>query len=346
VLTGDDHVPRSRILDAVARHGKRVHAACARVGETTSLIRSLDADLVWVEVEGAILGSDPELDACLGDLVERLDADTSLVVLAPPRSPAVGTDYFVTNWLAETGFRRLANRSQAPVPTIARVGSEAYALIRALRRNGLGWLPRLLPQRLPADSRPEPASRAERPADVEWSATRVSCASTPAGLRINLRGRDAEGIVAPDDFASTCEAVRAALLALRDPAGGQAVVRTVRLAPDASEGADLVIETADGYRPCGGVGAAAIVRAARDEIDGASGPRNGHFFLAGSRIRRAAAGGTVSASDVGPTLLHVLGVPVPADLKGAVVTAALTATPHPSLSDRRAAGAHEVLGYQ
>jgi hypothetical protein len=62
-------------------------------------------------------------------------------------------------------------------------------------------------------------------------------------VRINLEGREAEGIVAPGDYESACDSVEALLRDCRDPLSGEPVVdHIVRPGPDlAPSQADLII---------------------------------------------------------------------------------------------------------
>jgi predicted AlkP superfamily phosphohydrolase/phosphomutase len=65
---------------------------------------------------------------------------------------------------------------------------------------------------------------------IDWSRTRAYCLPTDLEgyIRVNLRGRESEGIVAPGaDYERACDELTAALLALTDPATGRAAVREV-----------------------------------------------------------------------------------------------------------------------
>jgi predicted AlkP superfamily phosphohydrolase/phosphomutase len=175
--------------------------------------------------------------------------------------------------------------------------------------------------------------------NVDWHATRVYPTARPDALRVNLRGRESHGIVAADEFAATCATAQVALLDLRDPADGGAIVRAVRVASEGSDGADLVLETDAGYRARRGIGSAVVVPPA-DAVPGV-------VVVAGAGARRGAALGALCARDVAATMLRLLGITPPADLAGTVATAAL-ATGHlqPAIDDRSpTTDAHEALGY-
>jgi predicted AlkP superfamily phosphohydrolase/phosphomutase len=224
------------------------------------------------------------------------------------------------------------------------LGVEAYALVRALRRSGLGWLPKLVP-RARSQGPMAKASLAPIAKNVDWSSTRVYCPSAAGSeLRVNLRGREAHGIVDPDDFERVCHEVRQALLQLTDPATGRKVVRAVHLrheiyqGPHAENGADLLVETTDPYCLVDDVGATSIVPAGQSTGERtAHDLRNGIFMLAGTAARRGAAIPELDICDVAPTLLHLIGLPVQDDMDGTVAAAALTEShraAHPIQTDQ------------
>ncbi len=350
-----------RVGNVAAAHGKRVAGVqSSQAGEIVHAIERKESDLLWVRFTALATMQQTvwqRIDGCLAEITRRLDDETGLVVLSGARTRAVDSYFFLANWLAEAGFLKMTQHVQPAVTqTLARTGTEVYALVRALRRNGLGWLPRLWPQRSgTAESGPQPcggpraAHVAEAPdvaalpaaPHVDWSATRVYGTTTPGGLRVNLRGREAGGVVAPEQFDATCEEVRAALLRFLDPTSGRQVVRAVHAGGDC----DLAIEAAEPYDVRGGVGAASIVAAGPDASDVSP---NGIFLLAGAAARRGVGLGEIAARDLAPTLLHLIGVPAPSDLGGAVAAAAL-ADGHRGdavQNGRATPGAQQGVGYQ
>jgi len=107
-------------------------------------------------------------------------------------------------------------------------------------------------------------------------------------IRINLRGREAHGIVDPDDYDRTCGEIEELLHALQDPASGRPVVqRVIRARGTAASGAkphpaDLVVlwdrpdPCGHVHSPCGTLGPFPGIRAGMHVPDGflfAAGPR-------------------------------------------------------------------------
>ena len=150
-------------------------------------------------------------------------------------------------------------------------------------------------------------------------------------IRINVAGRESSGIVAQSDYRRVCDDIERMLMECLDGPNGQpAVSSIVRPHPDdplalgATE-ADLIVHW---HRPTqslvherlGTVGPIPIRR---------PGGHSGGLGLARIRAATVSAGyfGERSAFDVVPTLIHLLGEPVPAHLSGRSLLEGLPGTP-------------------
>lgn len=139
-------------------------------------------------------------------------------------------------------------------------------------------------------------------------------------LRINLKGREAHGLVDPAEYAATLDEICALLDACRNPRDGAPVVRGLQrqvaddpLKADPTQ-ADLVVlwqgaPLAFFHESLGLIGPAPYRR-----TGGHSGG-HGIAYLTSERMRRG--GHAVASSfDVMPTVVDLLGLPVPAGLSG------------------------------
>jgi predicted AlkP superfamily phosphohydrolase/phosphomutase len=197
---------------------------------------------------------------------------------------------------------------------------------------GLGWLPRLLPQRLKRTV-PQALSSFGKVAErIDWSRTRAYCPSAPgSGVWVNLRGREPQGIVEPGaEYERVVEEVRARLLAFREPVTGEPVVTAVHRREDAYHGPyaeggpDLLVETARTVCLVEGLGRRSLMPAGRgpEERTG-NHARNGVLVLHGPEVLAGAALPLATVEDVAPTVLNLLGLSVDADMDGRVLTEAL-----------------------
>ncbi len=160
--------------------------------------------------------------------------------------------------------------------------------------------------------------------NVDWGRTRAYALGM-AGLYLNMRGREAEGIVSPDDAPSLQRELAGRLVGLEDPERGGIAVRTAVDRESAYSGAlvdgapDILVGCAPGYRVAsasamGGVGAELITDNTRrwsgdHVVDPAAVP--GVCFMS-TPFRDA----DPSLLDMAPTILKALGAPLDGDLEG------------------------------
>jgi predicted AlkP superfamily phosphohydrolase/phosphomutase len=270
-------------------------------------------------------------DRALARYLEAVPPGTNVVLLSDHGSAPLHTYFCVTNWLVDARFLALRGEGAAR-RGLAALGVDAKALVRRLRRLGLGWVPRLVPRALKGQVPQALSSFNKIASRIDWSRTRAYCPSAPgSGLWINLKGREPEGIVAPGAeyervLAELCEA----LLAYRDPRTGEPVVTAVHRreeiyhGPHADGGPDLLVETARTVCMIEGLGRSALVPAGRapEERTG-NHARDGIFVAYGPDVRPGVALPTRPIEDVAPTVLYLLGLPLDADMDGQVVTEAI-----------------------
>src|SRR5262249_47344004 len=86
-------------------------------------------------------------DQSLARLIDAAPAGTPVVLLSDHGSAPLHPHSCVLNWLAEGGFLALRGDSVAR-RGLGVMGVDARALVRGLRRAGLGWVPRMVPRGL------------------------------------------------------------------------------------------------------------------------------------------------------------------------------------------------------
>jgi predicted AlkP superfamily phosphohydrolase/phosphomutase len=161
--------------------------------------------------------------------------------------------------------------------------------------------------------------------EIDWSRTRAFFAQDK-GVWVNLRGREANGIVPETEFDSVVEETRAALLALKSSEDGQPVFESAMRRDEAFDGnwsgrmPDLVMVPRDdryvyNERPSYG-----DIIVAADSTTGTH-SRDGIFIAWGNGIK---AGDELALQpqlrDVGPTALASLGLPLTTDMDGRGLT--------------------------
>ena len=270
-------------------------------------------------------------DRSLARLIEAAPAGTPVVLLSDHGSAPLHTYFCVMNWLADAGFLALRDDTTSR-RRLGAMGVDAKAVVRGLRRAGLGWVPRLVPRGLKRAVPQALTSFGKVAGRIDWSRTRAYCPSAPgSGLWINLRGREPEGIVAPGaEYEAVVAELRERLLAFRDPRTGEPVVEAVHRreeiyhGPHAEGGPDLLIETSRTVCMVEGLGRRPLMPAGRgpEERTG-NHARDGLLVLHGPDVRRGETLPLAAIEDVAPTVLYLLGIPVDADMDGHVLGDAL-----------------------
>lgn len=217
------------------------------------------------------------------------------------------------------GSRRVGVSNR--VSTLRRLAS-TFGLSREWARSALPpGLQHLLKELLPGKLRRwVPGSSYE----IDWLHTRVfndsSFTQETQALRINLKGREPQGIVGPSDYEELRDGVIQALQSLRDPDTNQPIVTQVHkgdelfAGPYVSNAPDLVLQLHDGYKMINDF-------VARDWITrlspvGGCHRREGIFIAVGQDIRHGEDLGRLSIADLMPTILHSMGLPVPTSCDG------------------------------
>lgn len=261
-----------------------------------------------------------QLDAAVGALIAAAADDATVVIMSDHGFNGCDRAFSVNAWLAQTGWLVLK-------PGASTRGAGAQLLRRMRWAPGVRRLKALLPGvrdiKLTEAWRPDPTDW------IDWPRTRAYF-SDVGGIRINLAGREAAGVVPPADYESARAKIAAGLLALRDPATGNAPIAAVYRREELYEGPhvalapDLIAEPrrddhdparnyllAYGAPPGGGVFAGRPGLDGNHDLDGiliAAGPGVTPGAIAGARLW-----------DLAPTLCRCLDIPAPAGLDGRIL---------------------------
>ena len=168
---------------------------------------------------------------------------------------------------------------------------------------------------------------------MDWARTRA-CGFGTGGIFLNVRGRDPQGLVPPGDaYQALRDELAARLLGLADPETGQPVVKAVLRPEEVYPGVnpghvpDLSLALAPGYalgrgESLGQVRAGPVLETNRTWWSGGhEGPYlpediPGVLLMAGPGIPSGAHLDAPRIVDVAPTILHLLGLDVPAHMEG------------------------------
>lgn len=287
------------------------------------------------------------VDASIGRMLAHVDEGTHIVVMSDHGFGSVRPGLFLPGLLMEWGMLKFRQSA------LAGVGERAMRFVLNLYRRS----PRLraMLNRMRTENKERLRSAMTKanllPSmdQVDWSQTKVFATRFGVNLFVNRVGRFPHGIVRPGaEYEALLQELEERLLGLRDEALGTPVVKAVhrREALYRGEhtelGPDLVVEWANLYDP------------AQDGRDGVRVPGvvgnhvpEGVYILHGPGVRP---GATLDAqiTDIAPTVLYLMGLPVPSDMDGRVLLEALEPAytqDHPVVAGEPAVVAGPVEGY-
>jgi len=271
------------------------------------------------------------VDTAIGDMLERLDDDTTVIVMS---DHGFGPLHWVVNLnlvLLEAGLLQLRRgvlpRLRAGLFRAGLTPATVWHLVERIGLQNYVW-------QVSKSTRNKVVNKFLSFDDVDWSRTMAYSIGHVGQIYINLKGREPQGIVEPGQaYQAVRQRVVEALNDLQHPQTGQPLVeRTipgdeVARGPYALRGPDLHV-VFDGYRAIAFPLFATDSRLVTRQIRGDSGSHRLHglFIAHGSGIRSGQTVEGARISDLAPTILHLMGLPVPDDMDGQVLTSALSLT--------------------
>lgn len=287
----------------------------------------------------AILRVYQKMDEIMKSFVEKIDDDTTVVVMSDHGFGFhSGKVIYINEWLKRIGLltpkgsehrRGLLDSSNVYSFSKALVKYVALASKSVLSYKGKDAIQRLFPNLIPN------VTSYIQYAGIDWSKTKAYGAEH-AGIRINVKGREPQGIVEPG---KEYEALRNFIIAeaqkLKDPEAGDRIIEKIYNKEDIYQGdwidetRDLILITKDNAcsinkkvfkdnnKPL------VATKRRSGEVNGKH-RMNGMLILHGKNVNKGLEIHDSKIIDVAPTILHLLGLPVPDDMDGRVLTAALT----------------------
>jgi predicted AlkP superfamily phosphohydrolase/phosphomutase len=274
----------------------------------------------------AILEVYQQLDGALGELMGGLDQDTVLLVMSDHGFGPFHKYVYLNNWLLEKGLLFL---KRGPATRFK------HALFRA------GLTPSALYQALARLKLVKVAFKASKKQrydvlstlflswqDIDWQRTRAYASGNVGQIFVNLRGREPQGAVEPGrEYEAVREQIVAMLGGLTDPETGVPVIEhiykreEIYSGPYVDQMADILflprnleyVATGLSDFVSNEVVAPSFAYSGTHRMDGI-------FMLRGDVIKAGSIAEGASIVDMAPTIMHILGLPVPRDMDGRVLT--------------------------
>ncbi|MFN2136282.1 MAG: alkaline phosphatase family protein [Candidatus Promineifilaceae bacterium] len=276
------------------------------------------------------------VDGLLGGLVESLDQQTTLIVMSDHGFGPFHKFIHVNNWLIREGFMTINGRPVSQLKKSAfQAGFSPMNVYNQLMRFGFGRLKREVVRGQGQGLMKALFLSFE---DVDWRRTVAYSLGNVGQIYINVAGREPQGSVQPGaEYDRVRSQIMARLLDLRDPETGENVVAAVYRREELYEGDYLEMAPDIVFMPTRleyfgfgeyEFGSHKIIEAMERGISGTH-RMNGIFLAYGAAIRRGVELEGSSLVDLAPTILHLMGLPVPNYMDGRILEEALAPTFQP-----------------
>lgn len=262
------------------------------------------------------------VDEYIGRMLERVPSDTSVIVMSDhgfgPLHKIVNLNVF----LMKKGFLKLKrdplNWLKAAAFHLGITPAGVYHMIETIGLQNLAT-------RVSKETRNQVVGRFLSFNSVDWDRTVAYSMGHVGQIYLNVAGREPHGIVTADTYEQRRQEVIAALHDLRDEQG-RALVSDLILreetyqGPYAKNGPDIHL-VLDDYNMIAFPLFATNNQVIADQIRGDSGchRREGIFIAYGPQVRAAGELEECSILDLAPTLMALLGQPVPSEMDGRVL---------------------------
>lgn len=278
----------------------------------------------------AILRYHQYVDQALEQIITTVDETTTLVLMSDHGFGPFHKFIHLNNWLRQQRWLQIKSGPKAWINSILfNLGFTPMGIYNLLMHLGFGILKREVVR-----GRGQGLLRRLFLSfdDVDWQRTTAYALGNVGQIRLNVRGREPQGLVEPGQaYELARDEIIASLRELRDPQTGEQVVEAVFRREEVywgdhvEQAADIVfIPTRMEYFAFGEYefGSNQIIERTKRGISGTH-RLNGMVLLWGESVLAGTQLTGAQIFDLAPTILHLMGETVPQDMDGRVLTEAL-----------------------
>ncbi len=263
------------------------------------------------------------VDDMFGMLLERLDDDTTLVVMSDHGFGYTYKWINVNRWLRDIGLLTLQGS----------VSWKKSLFFSIMQLNDSRLVKTLIPDAVQSALRGKIRKgrgtlKTDVDSTIDWTRTKAFFASIPTqGIFINVRKEGVNGIVNPGkEYNELRDLIKKKLYEIKDPDTGEQAIQKVIFreeiysGPEMEMAPDILFVSHDyGYLGRQLFGAKKWIETSENLANGFH-RMNGVFMAFGKNIKEGYKVEGAGLENIAPTILHAMGFPVPDDMDGEVLT--------------------------
>jgi len=269
--------------------------------------------------EGILLNHYTKIDAWLGHMLASLDSNVVVFLVSDHGFGPVRYTLNINEFLISEGYLKLAEQKKIKRQSLLYSTVRKFRLL-SLARNLVRLLPNGVSQKITSEVAPKKFDEL----DIDWKHTKAFAYGVFGDIYINVKGREPEGTVDPNEYDKIRDEIIQKLknLSHKGKKLNIKVYKKEELYPGATIWDDLpdlvVLPTDDGVQAINpNVGMGEIIT----ESPGTVGNHrlNGIFLAYGPGIKKGQKIEGAKIYDIAPTILHIFGLPIPNDMDGRVL---------------------------
>jgi predicted AlkP superfamily phosphohydrolase/phosphomutase len=272
-----------------------------------------------------------ELDRVTASIINNLSAECTLIIMSDHGAgPRTNKTIRLNEWLQGLGHLESKADQQKHKRYIYKIMEKNLSLLlKRIPPDLKQWLMKIFPNTV------SKTWTYFRFPNIDWEKTKAFVAETE-GIRINLRGKYPNGIVEVEEYEKLREEIIREVKKLRDPATGESIFKyafkreDIFHGPYVSEFPDIItIPEKDQYNISSRISTndkrnfppdSFIATEEHWRSVSGSHRREGIFIIYGKDVKQNVGLPKADITDIFPTVMYLLGLPVPSDVDGRVLT--------------------------
>lgn len=267
-------------------------------------------------------------DSFVGEILKNVDEDTTVVLMSDHGGGPVYKNFFVNQWLMDLGLLKLREKPRY-VDLMAKLGfniEKIYPLlVKTLSAGLINKIPKNIRKLVPLAK--------YTLQDFDWSRTKAFSVTGWGMIYINLKGREPRGIVEPGkEYEELRNFITEKLYELHDPETGEKCVEEVFKKEEVYSGQYFDQAPDLGFR-MEGIECLDFILSNNthlfidsDKRKSGTHRKEGLMLIKGKGIKKGVKINGAAIIDIAPTILYIMGLPIPSDMDGKVLKDAIDST--------------------